>query len=407
MISKVDIEKNVDAQTAKIRGTSSFPRALLPEVKAVDGYATIVTGIRRSGKSTLVGQLLRKCRNHLYLNFDTPSLYGFRMEDFALLDAVIKERKARNLFFDEIQVVKGWEVYVRGKLDEGYKVVITGSNASLLSRELGTHLTGRHISKTLYPFSYAEFCGLKRKVLGERSFHEYLQLGGFPQYLKFMDEEILQNLVNDIVYRDIMVRYGLKEDLPLKKLLLYLIGNIGNPVSATSLKNVIGVKAPQTILDYFSYLENSYVVQFVPKFSYSFKVQQVNPKKVYCVDMGLHSAMSPSFSKDLGRKLENTVFLELVRNKFDVFYLNENGHECDFIACQNNEPKVAIQVCYDFTVENREREVAGLAEALKFFKMESGLLLTLNQTDEINVEGKRVHVMPVWKWMESHVRSRV
>lgn len=399
MITKADIENTIEWQTSRINGEKTLSRGLLATLKPVKGFATVVTGIRRCGKSTLVGQMLKNAKSSLYVNFDTPALFGFSMDNFKLLDMVIRERKAKRLFLDEIQVVKGWEVYVRGKLDEGYEVTVTDSNASLLSKELGTHLTGRHVSKTLYPFSYGEFCEFKKLNPGVKSFEKYMQLGGFPQYLKEGDEEILQNLVGDILYRDIMVRFGLKEDLPLKKLVLFLMGNIGNPVSANSLRDVIGVKGSQTVLDYFSYLENAYLMQFVPKFAYSYRAQQLNPKKVYCIDLGLHSAMSPSFSKDLGHKLENAVYLELLRRGAEIFYFGENNRECDFVVCKNGAPENVFQVCYDLNPENYDREVLGLVEALKFFKLNEGFLLTLSQTDELVVDGKSIHVIPAWKWI--------
>ena len=398
MITKIDIENTIEQQTNNIHDEKTLSRDLLKSVKPAKGFATIITGIRRCGKSTVVGQLQKKAKGSLYINFDTPALFGFSMDNFRLLDMIIQEHKAKKLFLDEIQVVNGWEVYVRGKLDEGYEVMITGSNASLLSKELGTKLTGRHISKTLYPFSYGEFCKFKKIDTGVASFEKYLQLGGFPQFLKEGNDEILQNLVSDILYRDIMVRFGLKEDLPLKKLILFLMGNIGNPVSANSLRDVIGVKGTQTVLDYFSYLENAYLMQFVPQFSYSYRTQQLRPKKVYSIDLGLHSAMSPSFSKDLGHKLENAVYLELVQRGNNVFYFNESNCECDFVACNGNEPENVIQVCYDFNPENYNREITGLVKAMNFFKLKEGLLLTLTQTDELVIDGKQIHVRPAWRW---------
>ena len=168
---------------------------------------------------------------------------------------------------------------------------ITGSNASMLSRELGTKLTGRHITKELFPFSYAEYCGFTGKTIGDSSLYDYLHQGGFPQYLQLDDQDVLTDLVNDIVYRDIAVRYNIRDDHSLKSLLAYLMGNVGNLVSATKLKQILGMKSTSTVSDYFSYFEQTYLINFVPKFSYSYKAQLLNPKKVYLSPLHLSPVM--------------------------------------------------------------------------------------------------------------------
>ncbi|MCQ2291581.1 MAG: ATP-binding protein [Bacteroidales bacterium] len=408
MITKSDIQDVIVQQMNMISSVESYPREQLKEIKIpYRGYAYIISGIRRCGKSTLVGQLLRfGMDTSLYVKFDTPRLYGFSMEHFRLLDSIIAEKKPQHLFFDEIQVVEGWEVYVLGKLDEGYNVVVTGSNATMLSRELGTRLTGRHIAKSLYPFSYNEYVGYRNKEHGVDSLCDYLADGGFPAYLIHRDEEVLAQLTEDVLYRDIMVRYGIKESMPLKKLASYLASNCARLTSANNLKDIIGVKSPQTVLDYFSYLSDAYLFQFVSKFSYSYRSQQLNPKKVYCIDTGLQSVLTTSFSQDAGRRLENMVYLELLRRGGDIYYYAERKGECDFIVSRKNKVDEAMQVCLEMDDENRSREVGGLLLAMEAFELQKGTILTLNQKDTLIENGRQIDLIPVWQWCREKSRMQ-
>ncbi len=406
MISKSDILEAIRVQSERAKKSQSFRRKLLLSLPSLlSDYALIISGIRRCGKSTLLTQLSvdrYKPEEVLALNFDTPLLYGFEFSDFRIVDEVIKEQgQCKVLFFDEVQIIDGWEVYVRGKLDEGFYIVVTGSNASMLSRELGTKLTGRHITKELFPFSYAEYCGFANRETGDESLRDYLHQGGFPQYLQLHNQDVLTDLVNDIVYRDIAVRYNIRDDHSLKSLLAYLVGNVGNLVSATKLKQVLGMKSTSTVSDYFSYFEQTYLISFIPKFSYSYKAQLLNPKKVYCIDNGIVSVASPSFTRDEGRRLENMVFAELRRLYSDIYYYNENRKECDFIVSSGSAPQLAIQVCYALTAENRKREVEGLLDALSFFQMSHGLILTYNQYDKLAVGDKTIEVLPVFEYFKS------
>ncbi len=217
-------------------------------------HALIISGIRRCGKSTLLGQLITEHQlDAFYINFDTPKLYNFELKDFELLDNLIESTGNNTLCFDEIQVVKGWELYIRQKLDQHYRVIITGSNASLLSKELGTKLTGRHITKELFPFSFTEFTRFYSIEPDENSFSRFIAQGGFPEYLKTGDVEVLTNLINDILYRDIAVRYNLRDTKTLKHLLVFLLSNVGNLVTAGKLAKMLSIKSKATLLDYFSY----------------------------------------------------------------------------------------------------------------------------------------------------------
>ena len=400
MVKKSTLEEVIIWQLGVVNAPS-YTRDLLSEIKNVNTkFANIITGIRRCGKSTLVQQLMRRCSDEsLYVNFDTPNLFDFQIEDFRVLDEVIEERKAKWLFFDEIQLVKGWEVYVRSKLEQGFNVMVTGSNSTMLSKELGTRLTGRHIDYALYPFSYTEFLGFTKQTASVETMEKYLDCGGFPEYVQSGDARILTDLISDILYRDILVRYNIKDESAMKSLFVFLMGNIGNLTSANKLVNAIGVKSSATVAAYFSYLENSYLVRFMPKFSYSYKTQMLNPKKVYSIDLGLHKVSSPSFLQDRGHKLENEVYLELLRKGYELYYYSENGHECDFVACKNNAPEMLLQVCERLNHENEKREVAGLLEAMNNLHVEQGVVVTLDQEDLMYVDGRKLRVVPVWKWL--------
>ncbi len=391
----------VKFQYETISNTNSYKRDVLDSLLDYPkDYVLVISGIRRCGKSTLVSQMLRlntTTEKTFYLNFDTPQLYGFRLSDFAIIDEIIKEGNYSNIYFDEIQIVAGWEIYVRGKLDEGKRIVVTGSNATMLSRELGTKLTGRHISKELFPFSFQEFCGYKSLPQNEESFKDYLHNGGMPRYVATNEHEILEQLVNDIIYRDIAVRYGIKDDRTLKMLISLLISNIGNLITASKLKQPLGVKSTTTVSDYFSFLQQSYLFEFIPKFSYSIKAQIINPKKVYCIDNGIISVMSPGFTTDEGHKLENSVYIALRRTEKDIYYFNEGEGECDFIVTRNGAIKRIIQVCSNLNTENREREVNGLVAALTYFNLNQGEIITLNQRDTIFVDNKRIDVKPFYE----------
>jgi predicted AAA+ superfamily ATPase len=247
---------------------TGLERDMLPGLPDTKTHALIVSGIRRCGKSTLLHQLVRSLgRDSFYLTFEDLRLADFTTADYRLLDTLMAESPPGLLFFDEVQAAPRWELYVRQKLDEGFQVILTGSNASLLSRELGSKLTGRHLSRELFPFSYREFLRFTGKDPGAASLDRYLGSGGFPEYLKTGNREILEQLQTDILYRDIAVRYGLRDSASLKQLYTYLVSNAAQLVSPSKLIHVAGVKSPSTILEYFSYLEASYLLALVPRFA--------------------------------------------------------------------------------------------------------------------------------------------
>ncbi|MDR1563285.1 MAG: ATP-binding protein, partial [Dysgonamonadaceae bacterium] len=401
MIRQEEIALVIDAQRETfLKQDSGFIREALSEIPVADSFATIITGIRRCGKSTLLLQLLRRdYQDAIYLNFDDIRLSGFDPGDLARLHREIEKRGIKTLFFDEIQTVKGWETYINQLLREGYRVFITGSNASMLSIELGTHLTGRHLSMELFPFSYQEFTRFKKLNNGECSVMDYLKEGGIPEYLKTGVSVLLNALVDDILMRDIAVRHAIRDVISLRQLTAFLISNIGNLVSANKLIGMFGIKSPATFLEYFSFQKDAYLFDFVPMFSHSVKIQARNPKKVYVMDLGLYTENSVSTSDNMGRRLENLVFLHLRRRYKHIFYYKDRG-ECDFITMEKNTVKEAIQVCLTIDDENFEREYNGLLEAMQTLGIKEGSIVTLRQSDTFEKDDITIRIIPAHLFFE-------
>ncbi|MEI6678447.1 MAG: ATP-binding protein [Mariniphaga sp.] len=373
-------------------------RELLASLPISNTHALVVSGIRRCGKSVLLLQFIRKEIDEVfYFNFADIRLYEFSAGDFILLDEIIKESGKKILFFDEIQNIKGWELFVRQKLDQSVRVIITGSNARMLSVELGTNLTGRHISKELFPFNYKEFCSFYAMQYNKESLISFLNKGGFPEFLKTNNNELLSFLIEDIIYRDIATRYAIRDIAGLKNLCIYVMSNTAKLVSPSKLTSIIGVKSPSTVLEYLSYFESSYLMNLVPRFSFSVKGQMLSEKKIYVVDNGLVNVASISASKDMGRKFENAVYWNIRRKTKNIWYFSESHSECDFIY-KISDDFFAIQVCYEINGDNQEREINGLLAALKFFNLREGVILTIDQTDTILLDVYKINVVPAYKF---------
>lgn len=379
---------------------NNIQREDLKKIKLVNGFAIIISGIRRCGKSTLLKQLLKNEKKFYYVNLEDIKLNNFELEDFIKLEEIFCENYGvgGTYFFDEIQVIPKWEKYIRGLADKKNKILITGSNASLLSRELGTLLTGRHISRELFPFTYKEYLEYTKQKSSKISVQKYIEEGGFPEYLRFKKTDNLQELFKDVLMRDVAIRFNIRNTNRLKKIAIYLITNVGKEVSYNQLKKMFSVPSIQTVIDYIGFFEDSYLLFTVPKFSYSPKKQQVYPKKIYSVDNGLSVANSLSFSKDKGRMLENIIFQHLRRQHDEIFYFKERN-ECDFLIKEKDRIIQAIQVCYLLNGDNQKREVDGLIQALKETKLDKGIIITLDQEDKIEEQGKKIEIKPVWKWL--------
>lgn len=401
MILKETLGLIVDSQKDSLSSMDSgIAREKIDDIDYDVPFAIVLSGIRRCGKSTLLRQLAKKVGKFYYFNFEDPRAVDFEIGDFQRLNNVFIEKigDCKYYFFDEIQNVKNWELFVRQMLEKKKHFIITGSNASLLSKELGTKLTGRHLRYELFPFSFKEMLKFTGRKPSLASFEEYFKNGGFPEYLKFNRIDILQELLNDIVARDILVRYKLKNLKVLREMAVYLLTNTGKEFSYNSLKEAFKLGSTNTASSFVSYFEDSYLLFTVPKFDYSLKKQSVNAKKVYSIDNGFSIANSASFSSDFGRMLENIVYIHLRRKYKDIFYFREKS-ECDFIVRDKNKVIMVLQVCYKLNEDNKGREFDGIIEAMSKFNLKEGIILTYNQEDEHIVDGKKIRLMPVWKWL--------
>jgi len=373
-----------------------------------------ILGVRRSGKSVL-SWLLMRGKKFGYINFFDERLLGFSPEDFEKLVQAFHELYGDldYFVFDEIQSVQGWERFL-SRMRTLKRVIITGSSSNLLSGELSTVLTGRYVSFELYPFSFKEFLEFKGIKLEKnwmystketakvkKALEEYIKFGGFPEALKF-GRIYLQTIYRDIVEKDVLFRYKIRDIQALRELAKYLISNFSKEITYGKLKNLINIKDVHTVKNYVEYLERAYLIFQVRRFSFKLKSQMLSPRKVYAVDTGLINAVSFKFSENIGRLMENLVFLELLRRRsykfadYEIYYWKDAKGEVDFVVKSENKVTQLIQVTYELNKENFEREVAPLLKASKELKCKELLLITWDQEDTTK-EG--VKIMPLWKWL--------
>lgn len=393
----------------------TVPRSILPFASMFQGSSVfVIKGLRRSGKSTLLQQIsrTRSPEDHLYFNFDDERITGFTADDFQDLIEVSIELfgKKNHLYFDEIQNVPGWEVFINRMLREGHCTYITGSNAHLLSSELGTYLTGRHTDIELYPFSFKEYLKAKHmdiptedfystdeKALFLRAFKEYIAYGGMPEVVVYKNESILSQVVNDIIHRDIVTRHNIRKPAELKNVIRFLIANTANAITYRSIQNNFRIKSANTIQKYIDYAEETYLLFSVHRYEPKIKQFDKNPKKIYCIDPGIVAHNIP-LVENQGAILETIVAIHLKRLGTPFYYFSESrtNAECDFIVPAQRH---AIQVCYQLHINNREREIKGLIQALNLLNTNQGYLLTLDQEEQIVQDGKTIVVKPAWQWL--------
>jgi hypothetical protein len=379
-------------QTRRANASGKHWRDKENSMQTENSFVQVITGVRRCGKSTLLNLLMSKYTKVAYFNFEDPRIIDFQVSDFSKLDEIIPN-DTEAYFFDEIQNVPQWEIYIRQLHDYEKKVFVTGSNASLFSKDLGTRLTGRYLALELFPFSYEEFLSFTKTENTDKAVEKYLKIGGFPEFIKTNNVEVLQNLFKDIVFRDIAIRYSIRNTKLLIDVALYLLSNIGKETTYNSLKKAFQVGSANTMMDYLNWFEDAYLLFFLQKFSYSAKSIAINPRKVYAIDNGLINANSLSFSEDKGRILENAVYIHLRNKGIKMYYFREK-RECDFVLFNKEKCEKAVQVCHEIHSENQEREVAGLLEAMTFFDLDEGFIITFNQKDTIEKQDKTIHLIP-------------
>lgn len=383
-----------------------------------------ITGVRRSGKSTIMKQFIERKIDlgadpslFLYVNFEEPRFSDMLSLEFLqqIYDAyleIVKPRGKPWIFLDEIPNVPQWEKFVRGMHEKKEaNIFVSGSTSKLLSKELGTLLTGRWVEMTAYPLSFSEFLlfnkldledrmdVLSEKVRVRQLLRSYLEHGGFPLVaLKDEKEELLRRYFDDIVERDVALRHRIRKADKLKGLARYYLSNFACHVSYRKVAKLLGISLDS--VERFSYfLKDACLVFFVPKFSYSLKEQELNPKVVYGIDSGLINIVGFRFSENIGKLYENAVFLSLFESGGgrEIFYYKGKG-ECDFIVKEGQRVGLAIQVSYRIK-ENKEREVNGLIEAMDAVGLRDGVIITEDMDGVENVGSKKIVFVPLWKWL--------
>jgi predicted AAA+ superfamily ATPase len=398
MLLKSEIEDVFHAQQKALRKDLLTSRNYLVENTFKGNQVEVISGIRRSGKSTLMRMIMAHyAPNVVCFNFEDSRIFGFDVTDFKKLDEIIGDSHPV-YFFDEIQNVDNWEIFVRQLHERGEKIFITGSNASLLSKELGTKLTGRYLSHELFPFAYNEFLEHTNQENNLVSFENYRKLGGFPEFLDTENTDVLQTLLRDILFRDIAIRYGIRNTKTLFDIALHLLSNVGKETTFNSLRKTFDVGSTNTVSDYLKWLEDTYILFFLPRFSWSPKSVLINPRKVYAIDTGFIQANTLSRSEDSGRLLENMVYLFLRQKNSELYYFREKG-ECDFVVMEKGNCKQVLQVCEEIHSDNKNSEINGLIEAMKFFGLKEGYIYTLNQDEEYVVDGMKIYIKKVMEVM--------
>ena len=376
----------------------------------------IISGIRRCGKSVLMQQMRdRLVEKDFFFNFDDERLANFKLDDFQKLQECFVEffGEQHTYYFDEIQNIEGWERFVRRLYNAGNKIIITGSNARMLSRELGTHLTGRYIQVEIYPFSFQEYLAMNEipvnaktlytttgRATMVKSFVKYMECGGFPKFLQDGSVSYLTSLYESIIYRDILTRNGLTNEKEMLEMMFYLASNATKRVTYSSLGKVVGIQHPDTIKNYLEYIQQTYLIFQLFRYDPSVKKQMMSPKKIYFVDNAIIKRIGFNATENNGVFLENLVFIELKRRGWDVYYYADKK-ECDFIVRKGLHISDAYQVTLKMdSPQTREREIAGVREAMQAYSLSKGYILTFEGKETINFDdGTIVEVVPVWEWI--------
>ncbi len=394
------------------------------------GHIITITGPRRAGKSYIMRQLARrlsdkgvKKENILFVNFDDPRFLSLDSKLLSQIYDVYREFISPTdmpyIFLDEIQEVEEWEKWVRMMHElKKARIIVSGSNAHLLSRELGTLLTGRHIDLTVFPLSFREYLlfqgieitsgiDLERnrpEIMGH--FRRYMEHGSFPEVsLSDKKMEILLGYFNDILTKDLINRFRIRKTQELKALVKYYLSNVGNLTTFSSLERHLGITA-DTIDKFTGYLEDVYLIFQLKRFSFKVREQEKSPRKIYAIDTGLCNSVGFRFSENIGRLAENIVFLALKRRqaidpRIELYYWKDPQHrEVDFVIKDGLEVKALIQVCWNIHNERtRKRELRSLQKAMKELKCENTLIITEAAEGEEKLNGYNVKMVPLWKWL--------
>lgn len=414
-----ELIKTIDFWRKSAEEGDLFRRILTDKINIKSNEIVDIVGPRRSGKSSVLKLLIKNLEKDswLYINFEDPVF--IENNDPKIIEELIEAYEQyynpslKYLFFDEVQNIKYWEKAVR-KLRDGakYKIFITGSSSKLLSRELSSLITGRHLSYELAPLNFKEYLffknisveNLKEIVLQEakifKYFEKYLKMGGFPKIVLDEDMELLKQYYPDILEKDIIKRHNIRQKDIVEKTGVFLLSNASKILSITSLEKTFNVSF-EAASNYFNYFKEAFLVFEVSQFSYSLKTQQKALKKVYAVDTGLANAVSFRFSEDYGRILENSVFLHLNQLAPEVYYYKTKSNlEVDFLVRYSNQKMDLIQVCADISDEKtKKRELKALVDAMTELDISSSVVLTASEKDVIKVDNRKIIIMPAYEWM--------
>ena len=417
-----DIEKVLLEQQDELEALEGEVLIHRPEEDLINlnsKLAQVVIGVRRSGKSTLCFNALRKAGVHYaYANFDDERLEELETKD---LDNVLQTLykiygKFDYLFLDEIQNIDGWPLFVNRLLRQRIHIIITGSNAKLLSTELATHLTGRHHKIELFPFSFKDWCSIKdveytrlttkNKGLLSKAYEEYFRQGGFPELISGEEnpKEYISTLIDNIISHDIKKRYKIRNIDALKRLAHHILNETPTLIVKDTLQNIIGIKSERTLGNYLMYLNQTYLISTISKYS-SRSRERARNEKSYAIDVTFMDKRENAFSgENLGWRLETIVYLELLRRKAgtenDIYYYQGRSAEADFVVCDGNKTLAVYQVSYDISNDKtRKREIKGCIAGAKATKCDNIFLITDHESEIIEVDGYTIQVVPIWEWL--------
>ena len=374
-----------------------------------------VMGIRRCGKSTLCHQLLKDV-TYGYINFDDERLIGVTSADLNDFLETLEEIHpgVRHIFLDEIQNVDGWELFVNRLKRKRYDITVTGSNSRLLSKELATHLTGRHLSIELFPFSFREFLRFKDIVVREEDFfvtaqkakikrhlEEYIEGGGMPELFDIeVKKRYLKELFDKIITRDIIFRHNIKYVKDLKELALYAASCFSSRFTYHKIKDIFGIKSVHTVKNYLNYLEEAYLVFQLNPFSFKVKQQINQPRKLYCIDTGFLNALAPKITVDRGKLIENIVFVELRRRAKEIYFFAEPDYEVDFVIKDGMKITQLIQVCFSVSdSDTKKREIRALVRAAEKLCCNDLLIITWDTDGRETAHSREITFIPLWHWL--------
>jgi len=425
----IDTIKSIILDFQEINLDTGVPRRL--HIGVVPSKAAVCIGVRRSGKSTYLFQVIQRLlddgvprENILYLNFFDDRLHKLRQEGIGLITEAFyslypekKNAETVYCFFDEIQAVAGWEPFVdRLMRTERCEVYLTGSSAQMLSREIATQMRGRALSWEIFPFSFIEFLdykgidstgpfSTKKRLIVQKAFEEYWKTGGFPEVMgleRHLRIKIHQEYFQVILFRDLVERHDVSHPKAMTDLAHWLVDNTASLYSInrlTSYLKSLGHKAPKsTVSDYLGWFEDAYFMFTVRIFDASLARSHTNPKKIYCIDHALVTSVSSGILVNSGHLLENLVFSALRRLHSEIYYYKtKNGREVDFIVPMRDRIQMLVQVCESLSdPQTKKREVAALRDAMNELGVKSGMIVTRNEEEEIEGDDGKILIVPVW-----------